>query len=80
MRNAADCPAIDEYRQELHEEALATGQQTAEAEEPGGGEGQGDAPHQGEDDPAVAPDVQQVCPATFGNSDIFGGSYADPTP
>ncbi len=79
VRDAADCPAIDAYRQELHEEALATGQQTAEAEEPRG-EAKGDDPAQGEDDPAVAPDVQQVCPATFGNSDIFGGSYADPTP
>lgn len=79
VRNAADCPAIDEYRQELHEEALATGQQTAEAEEPRGESGR-EKPNQGEDEPAVAPDVQQVCPANFGNSDIYGGSYADPTP
>ena len=51
-RNAADCPAIDAWRQ-----AVASGDTSV---------------------PRPAP--QQQCPATFGNSDIFGGSYADPTP
>jgi hypothetical protein len=26
------------------------------------------------------PAPQQECPANFGNSDIYGGSYPDPTP
>ena len=50
-RNAADCPAIDAWRN-----SLQTG---------------GSVPK---------PAPQQDCPATFGNSDIFGGSYPDPTP
>lgn len=79
VRNAADCPAIDEYRQALHDEAVSSGQQTADPEEPRG-ESELIKPNQTGDDPAVAPDVQQVCPANFGNSDIYGGSYADPTP
>jgi hypothetical protein len=51
VRAAADCPAIDAYRQSLRT-----------------------------DTPLPAPPVQQVCAGTFGNSDIFGGSYPDPTP
>jgi hypothetical protein len=49
VRDAADCPAIDAYRQ-----SFQTG---------------GSLP---------APAVQSVCPATFGNSDIRGGSYLTP--
>jgi hypothetical protein len=53
VRNAADCPAVDAYRQSLMTETTA------------------------DDLPAPAPATQ--CPPLFGNSDIFGGSYADPS-
>jgi hypothetical protein len=79
-RRAADCPAIDAYRLALHNEAVAAGAAVADPEEPRGEE---DAVHRAQktqEPAAVAPAVQQVCPATFGNSDIFGGTYADPTP
>jgi len=75
MRNGADCPDIDEFRQELHEEAVATGQPTAEPEEPRGAEERERGRDQEEEEP-VAPPVQQACPATFGNSDIFGFTSA----
>jgi hypothetical protein len=80
MRDGADCPAIDAYRQELHDEAVETGRQTAEAEEPRGEAARERGKDEGEDEEeGEAPDVQTVCPATFGNSDIYGGSWADPS-
>ena len=70
-RNAADCEAVDAYRQALHDEAVTTGTQTAEAEEP-----RGEQNAAADAEPTEAPDVQQECPATFGNSDIFGWTSA----
>ena len=78
VRRAADCPAIDENRQELHEEAVALGVRTADAEEPRGAESREQRGKKAPEDEAGLPAVQQDCPTAFGNSDIFGGSYPNP--
>jgi hypothetical protein len=78
VRNGADCPEIDAYRQELHDAAVSSGTQTAEAEEPRGEELAGaGGKRAAEREVGEAPDVQRDCPVTFGNSDIFGGAWAN---
>ncbi len=80
-RDAGVCGAINRYRQLLHDFVMDGGH-AAEAEEPRGTEdfeSIGGGPTATDELP-VAPPVRQVCPRTFGNSDIYGGSYADPTP
>jgi hypothetical protein len=81
VRRAVNCPAIDAYRLALHNEAVAAGVPVAEPEESRGEEEAAEHLGQKTQEPeAVAPPVQQACPGTFGNSDIFGGTYPDPTP
>ena len=52
----------------------------ADPEEPRGEEDAVHNENKTQEPDAVAPPVQQVCDGAFGNSDIFGGTYADPTP
>jgi hypothetical protein len=78
VRNAADCPDIDEYRQDLHDEAVALGAPVAEPEEPAGAMAADKGKDQEGDE--GAPDVQTVCSVNFGNTDIFGAAIPDPTP
>ncbi|MFL5684513.1 MAG: hypothetical protein ACJ77D_00530 [Chloroflexota bacterium] len=78
VRNAADCPAIDESRQELHDEAVTLGVRTADAEEPRGAEAREQRGKKAQEEDTALPAVQQDCPSAFGNSDIFGGSYPNP--
>jgi hypothetical protein len=78
VRNAADCPEMDEYRQELHEEAVASGVQTAEAEEPRGEELRDHGASTAEREEGEAPAVQADCARTFGNSDIYGITLLNP--
>jgi hypothetical protein len=51
VRDAADCPAVDAYRQSLIDGT-----------------------------PIAAPAPLDDCPDQFGNNDIYGGTYLDPTP
>ncbi len=76
VRRASDCPEVDAFRQELHDIAVETGTQTAEAEEPRGAEGREGSKTQ-EREVGQPPDVQASCVDTFGNSDIFGGAWAN---
>jgi hypothetical protein len=56
VRNAADCPAIDNWRIAA-QAAIQNGTAVP-----------------------VKPAPQQACAPNFGNSDIYGGAYPDPTP
>jgi hypothetical protein len=75
VRNGADCPAMDAWRASLRTstDPIPTG--SSREQEGDEDDAPVDAPG---DVPTPAPSVQ--CPATWGNSDIYASSYADPTP